>query len=813
VKNLSKKILFYLFLDILLISICAWHLPSIFKRARPPFHAEQIEQNIVVERIIDTHACGGLKTRDILVSWKGCNLEFFETLEFYSNFNTIGESVFIEYKRGDTTALTSVRLIPYYLSIRYIIIIIFVGIVIFGVGIFILLNGPPEQSTRSLHWALVSLAVSVLLTTGLMQNLEFSSYIFETVFYFFYMMTVCQFFYFSLLFPKVKYESIRLIKQAIFIPSFIFISILVVFRLRAIYTFSLDDLVNFQRMFDIFHVLLFVFVGGGIFNFVRAYQRSQIEEEGQKLKWILWGLIIGATPFLVLSIGPQLFDKAELIQEEFTLIFFLVIPFAFAMAIVRYQFLNIDVLINRTILYSILTLLIGAIYILAVLVVTSAIGGEAVFDEYLLIIAITFLIAVSFNSLRTRLQKLIDESFFSARENYRKMLAKMSTDFHNSLSSESLFKRISENLQAAIPVKNIMIYRYENEVLSAISKPSIPINKNQVQVLAQPNHVFATYDFTRSEHVSSNHNQTDFLKRIGCNLAVPLVSGSKKLLALLVCDPQQEGTLLIDEEIDLLLNGCIEASEVLERLFLQEKMILENEEKLRLQHLNEMKSLFVSSVTHELKTPLTSIKMFAELMKNKKHISNTEKSEFFSIIEGESERLTELVNNVLDFSKIEQGQKDYHFEQVDLNKVIERALLSMKYQLKQHNFEIKTVFKKNLSLSKGDADSLHQAMLNLISNSIKYSPKEKNIFIRTFIENSFAVITISDKGSGISKKDQKNIFKNYYRAAEGQKRDRSGAGLGLAIVKNIIDAHQGKIEVESKLDQGTTFTIYLPLEN
>jgi len=226
--------------------------------------------------------------------------------------------------------------------------------------------------------------------------------------------------------------------------------------------------------------------------------------------------------------------------------------------------------------------------------------------------------------------------------------------------------------------------------------------------------------------------------------------------------------------------------------------------------IGQLRSDFVSNVTHELKTPLTSIRMFAETMLLGRIKKKKEQQEYLSIIVDESERLTRLINNVLDFSKIEKNKKEYQFEFINLSDVVQSAVNSMTYWLKEQRFKIEVKIESGIK-TKADGDAIEQAVLNLLCNAMKYSFKQKEIILDAWTENQSINIQVRDKGMGIAEAQKKRIFDKYYRAHSDHQGDKGGAGLGLTVIKHIVEAHQGKIKVESKVNRGSTFTIVLPI--
>jgi signal transduction histidine kinase len=229
----------------------------------------------------------------------------------------------------------------------------------------------------------------------------------------------------------------------------------------------------------------------------------------------------------------------------------------------------------------------------------------------------------------------------------------------------------------------------------------------------------------------------------------------------------------------------------------------------REQRLARLRSDFVSNVTHELKTPLTSIRMFAETMRLGRLKKKQDQQEYLKVIVNESERLTRLINTVLDFSKIEQGEKQYQMDETDLSDVVQRAVDAVEYWARAHQFTINTDIEPGINI-KADADALEQAVLNLISNGMKYSGEVKEIDVRLRQNKERIYIDVRDKGFGIAESKQSLVFEKYYRAHGDHEKDPGGSGLGLTVVKHIVENHGGQIDLKSKVNQGSTFTIILP---
>jgi signal transduction histidine kinase len=227
--------------------------------------------------------------------------------------------------------------------------------------------------------------------------------------------------------------------------------------------------------------------------------------------------------------------------------------------------------------------------------------------------------------------------------------------------------------------------------------------------------------------------------------------------------------------------------------------------------LAQAKSNFVSNVSHELKTPLSLISLFSEILELGRVNTEEKKTEYYRIIRHESLRLNKMIDNILDFSKIEAGRKRYDFADGDMAEVIESVLSSYRYQIINAGFDIQTNIQRDLPSVLIDRDAMAQAISNLLDNAIKYSGEVKQLSITTETLGSDLSIEIADRGIGIPHAEQAKIFQKFYRVGDGLVHDVKGSGLGLSLVKHIIEAHQGAISVESEVGQGSRFTILLPL--
>jgi signal transduction histidine kinase len=225
----------------------------------------------------------------------------------------------------------------------------------------------------------------------------------------------------------------------------------------------------------------------------------------------------------------------------------------------------------------------------------------------------------------------------------------------------------------------------------------------------------------------------------------------------------------------------------------------------------EAKAAFVSNVSHELKTPLSMIRMFAETLELGRARSSEEAQQYYQIINRESRRLTRLINNILDFSRIEAGRRQYQLAETDVAEVVTEAMQSYEHQIASAGFEVKTEIQRDLPPAMVDREAMEQAVLNLLDNAVRYSNQVKRVDVSVSARGGEIAIEVADHGIGIPRSEHQRVFEKFYRVSTGLVHDTKGSGLGLAIVKHIVEAHCGRVTIESEQGKGSRFTILLPI--
>jgi len=223
-----------------------------------------------------------------------------------------------------------------------------------------------------------------------------------------------------------------------------------------------------------------------------------------------------------------------------------------------------------------------------------------------------------------------------------------------------------------------------------------------------------------------------------------------------------------------------------------------------------LKSDFVANVSHDLKTPLSLIRMFAETLEMDRVPDEARRREYYAVLTRESERLSRLIDNVLDFSRIESGRQRYDIGHGPVEPVVHEVIESFRHPLHQQGFSVDVSIAPDLPDVPLDAEALKQALANLLDNAMKYSADRRKIRVAARREDGGVAVEVADEGIGIPIPERERIFEKFYRVGRSDTQGRRGSGVGLALVKHIVEAHRGRVTVDGGPGEGSRFTLHLP---
>lgn len=228
--------------------------------------------------------------------------------------------------------------------------------------------------------------------------------------------------------------------------------------------------------------------------------------------------------------------------------------------------------------------------------------------------------------------------------------------------------------------------------------------------------------------------------------------------------------------------------------------------------LAKIKSDFVSNVSHELRTPLALIRLYAETLELGRVPQKDKQQDYYCTIRKESERLTALINNILDFSRIEAGRKEYDFRETNLPELVRTTLEAYRYQIEQQGFRFEEKIADDIPPVMVDREAIARSLLNLVNNAIKYSSDDRYLGVNLQRSNGSVKLEVVDHGIGIAREEHSKIFEKFYRVCDPLVHNTKGSGLGLCLVRHIAHAHGGNVEVESVPGKGSKFSLLLPVQ-
>lgn len=810
-KKANGQVRLFLIIDTLILILCIPGIYQLQQKPGLPFSLTKNQDQLIIGE--NSSTAGQYRAGDRLVSVGGMKLNKLEEIEIFLDSKSVGDNVQIDYLHKNVLYKAEVVLTNYY-SIPFIVINILSGIIFILFGIFVLLKCRENKAAKIFHWGSIGVAVMLLFTWGKFNIAPYGAGIVIRIIYqFTYTLTPVLFVWFSLLFPADRLKRFWYINYFNFSAAIIISFFNIYYFLFVIPGITVDEIVKYQVANDFTRSFSSIEIFAAIIIFLLSYKHSTNEVDRKKLKWLLAGFIVGPLIFSILWIIPEMIFSHGLIPEISIPILMTAIPISFTIAIVRYHLMDIDLIIRRSVVYTFVIIFVIVIYIAIISVISSQILLK--YNQMPAIFA-TIIIALLFEPIRKKVHVFVDKIFFRVHYDLSEALRKFLKDISEINTVKELAEIVVKETVEFIPVNKIGFFLLQNDRIRLIAhrnfnllvKRSLLFNRNSLKSdlnipIAEPSRIEPGINFEPAD--------VKIFKRWGMELVIPVKPIKGEIYAFLVLGDKKSGNRYTYEDVDLLNNINANIAATMERINIQEELIRKNIEAERLEELNRQKTLFVSTVSHDLKTPLASIKVFSEMMKNDEKIPDNRKK-YLDIIEGESDRLTRLIDNVLGYARIESGTKKYSFESVNLNPFVLKTIEILSYQLKMKGFTVETQLCDINWIVSADSDAVTEALINLISNAMKFSVACKKIYLSTFRLENYFCIEVRDKGIGIKPEDLRNLFKPFFRSKLADDRKIGGTGLGLSIIRHVMDAHGGKIEVESVPDEGTAFILKFPIE-
>jgi two-component system phosphate regulon sensor histidine kinase PhoR len=680
----------------------------------------------------------------------------------------IGDRVDIKYLSDYHWRDETVTLIPHYGPLMIWTVSV-VSLIFLGIGSFVRRKRPNDQNAILFYGLTLSVGILISCSTGSMASLPYPMAILSrSCFFLAYGIAPVFLLHFSMNFALSDHMIRSSIMRALYVVAFILAVDHAVWdgmvRTEANWTFQWFDI-----SYIVTHLWFAVVAVLSIGLALRGYRLSRNIGDRRRILWVLFGMGMSVASYLMLWSIPQMLFGRALLPEEFVVASSAIAPVAFAVAIIRYRALDIDVIVRVGVVHGLTIFAALLLYTVFVTIGFRFIRSDTLVFEYVIPLII-ILNVLLFAPVRGLIQNLVDRWFFRVEYNYRNAVRESTQRIQQTISRMTLAAEVERQLVKFLHPSFVRVVVNDTDEESAII-------------------------------IGDHSGEAVAIER-------DLRTNSGILLGSIQIGAKRSQINYTDEDADLVRNIATVAVQQLDKLHLARSLQTEHEKAEHEAAMNKLKSAFVSSVSHDLKTPLTSIQMYAELLEGK--VVDERSKNYLRMIEGESARLGRLVDNVLDYAKIERGIMDYDRKVQNINPIVQRVLTVMEYPLGLHGFELHLEISSEPILANVDSDGLQNALTNLVSNAIKYSTSTKWLKIGTSVREGNAVIMVADQGIGIPENARQEIFTAFTRLKDPSAKGVAGAGLGLALVKHFVIGHGGSIELESEPGVGTTFTLLLP---
>lgn len=496
-------------------------------------------------------------------------------------------------------------------------------------------------------------------------------------------------------------------------------------------------------------------------------------------------------------------------------------------AIVKHRLMDIRLVVARTIAYSLLILIIGVSYVGSTFLISAFILGiPAVQNQLLLYTVLTIIVAFSFDRLKKILENLTDKIFYKGHYDSNKLLADFAHIMSTDIQLQSLASRILQVLISETKISKGAFVLIENKSLYGIVDKEFHINGFDFF------NDFSPYLSTKGKVIYDDLEESSFkevLRKYNIEYFQTL-EVKEGIVGVVILGGKFSGETYNDQDIKLLdilvpeVAIAIQNAQSFDQIRKFNITLTQEVEKatrdlkvanLKLQQLDKLKDDFVSMASHELRTPMTAIRSYVWMALHKSDMPLTQKMQKYlyrTLIS--TERLINLVNDMLNISRIESGRVQITPKLLDLQQLSQEVLLEVDIKAREKNVKVQMTPDANLPKAFADPDKIHQVMLNLLGNSLKFTPEGGSITISFFSDGTQVDTVIKDTGVGISKEEQSQLFTKFGRLESSYQASAAsgGTGLGLYICKSLVEMMKGKIWVSSEgSGKGTTFIFALPL--
>lgn len=740
-------------------------------------------------------------------------LDFESDLDFVAARHRIGDPVEFVFRTNGGEVSVRLPLERFYVQGTFPTIYLLTGLAGFLIGFLVDFLRPRDRRARLFFWLMLAFSSAVMVSgdwygvQGRALNL-----VPGVVFFFGYTLTPTLLLRFSLTFtPPGRGSGVRGLQAVSLLFGTAFSAVLVSSLLL-----PSAEIFRLKRHFIFFRAYFAVVCIAAVVHLFRAHGAAPSRERKAQIKWALSGLFAGLGPFLFLYQVPLALKAAPLIGEEAGSYLFILLPLCLAGAIFKHRLMDIDLFLNRGVVYSFLTAVTVGVYLLAVEALKQVFAGGTRTGRRGIPVAAALIAAAAFAPARKRIQALVDKAFFRDSRDYRKAVAGFAAAAQNALSSGDLLSLLESALAETLPVERVGGLAFAGGSGAEAPKAVLRIGLEEEVAAAFPSccpdpAVLWAVKRGVESHRGLDFGRAGFLESAGYQIALPITASEGTAWGWIFIGRKRSGQRFTEEDLELLRTLVAELALTMGRIRLQEEVIYERASREKSEELSRLKTEFISSVSHELRTPMTSILGLSQLLQSGKVRGKERRDQLLELMAGECGRLARFLNNVLDFGRIEQGVKSYELRETDLRPIVVETADLVRSAMGEEPVELLVEVPDRPAAVAADPDAVRQALLNLLDNAVKYSAPPKRVVLRLTAGPEGAVdLSVEDNGIGIPAEDIERIFEAFFRSPEAVRHAPKGVGLGLKIVKHIMSAHGGTVSVRSEPGRGSTFTLKFP---
>ena len=553
-------------------------------------------------------------------------------------------------------------------------------------------------------------------------------------------------------------------------------------------------------------VFLALFFGSGCVSMVIGYRHSEQEREREQVKWLLWGITMGSVPFVFFHALPLAMGLTPIFPIEVARLFSIVIPIAMSFVVIRHKFLDVDIIIRRSLLYVLLASMMVGIYGVIGIFVGHRVEERWPETGPFVPIAATIIAATLFTPTRQGFAQLIDRVFFKIRYDHAQALTAFRRELRETKDQQQIADSLAEFLVRHLGpnTRSVVLRREEQRFLSGKpyeTEPPRQLLPEAVSVMALPGRT-ARPDVETAGFPAIWQDENYVLAHA--------IEGEGNRFGYLALGEKSSGRVYVAEDLDLLAAATRETALCMHRMNLEQDFVDEVVARHRMEEMNRFRTEFFAQFAHDLRSPLTSINWGARNLLDGVvgEVSEPQKL-YLEGIETSARQLVRLVNNLLEATRLESGLPEVEFCRMNLLATIEESVSKLKATAEAKDLRL-VVQAPDSAHVFGNEEKLLEVIDNLIENAIRYAPPETRINVIIKGNDDRVELVVEDRGPGLDLKDLEAIFEPYRQGMASPHSTQQGFGLGLFVVKSWVERMGGRVQAGNREGGGARFTIELP---